>query len=221
MAGEIHRMLANSEIDAKLDETRGFDHGLFVPLKIMYPEANIPCVQLSLVNTLDPSQHIAIGRALQTLYNKNILLIGSGFSFHNLKVFFTPDSSESRQFNHAFEAWLMDVCSSRDYSEQERTEMLIHWIDAEGARYCHPREEHLLPLHVCYGASQGPSSRAFEITIMNKIRVCMFGKSNANKSPQIKGSVRIVNTKYCHMLCAIYFPLFMWVIAREVRGVKR
>lgn len=168
LAGEIHRLLTDSEIDARLDESRGFDHGLFVPLKIMYPEANIPCVQLSLVNTLDPAQHIAIGRALHTLSRKTILVMGSGFSFHNMKAFFTPDTSESRKLNHTFEEWLMEVCTSRDFSEEERTEMLVHWSNAEGARYCHPREEHLLPLHVCYGVAQNPSYERFSISIMNK-----------------------------------------------------
>ena len=131
LAGEIHRLLADSDIDARLDESRGFDHGLFVPLKIMYPEANIPCVQLSLVNTLEPSHHIAIGRALQALGQKNILVIGSGFSFHNMKAFFTADTPESRKLNHAFEAWLINVCSSRDYSEEERTEMLIQLMGSD------------------------------------------------------------------------------------------
>lgn len=168
LAAEIHSMLTAAEIDARLDEARGFDHGLFVPLKIMYPEADIPCVQLSLVNTLDPSQHIAIGRALQPLSHKNILVIGSGFSFHNMKAFFAPETSESRHLNHAFEAWLLDVCSSHDYSEAVRAEMLIHWSDAEGARFCHPREEHLLPLHVCYGVAQGASAESFSITLLNK-----------------------------------------------------
>ena len=168
LADEAHRVLISSEIDAALDDSRGFDHGLFVPLKIMYPEANIPCIQLSLVNTLDPKQHIAIGRALQTLCRENILVIGSGFSFHNLEAFFASDTSESHQLNHSFEEWLMKVCSSRDYSEEERTEMLVHWSEAEGARYCHPREEHLLPLHVCYGVAESPCSESFRVTIMNK-----------------------------------------------------
>lgn len=168
LAGEIHSLLAESDIDARLDESRGFDHGLFVPLKIMYPEASIPCVQLSLVDTLDPARHIAIGSALRTLGHKAILVIGSGFSFHNLKAFFTPDTSESRKLNHAFEEWLMKACCSPDISEQQRTEMLVRWSDAQGARYCHPRVEHLLPLHVCYGVAQGPAQERFAIRIMNK-----------------------------------------------------
>jgi len=168
LAREIQGLLVNAGIQARLDDTRGFDHGLFVPLKIMYPEANIPCVQVSLVNSLDPSLHVAIGRALRALNRENVLLIGSGFSFHNLRAFFSPDTSESRESNSAFEAWLIKTCSASDYSEEEREHMLVRWVDAPGARFCHPREEHLLPLHVCYGAAQAPCSDWYALRIMNK-----------------------------------------------------
>lgn len=168
LASEIHKLLENAEIEARLDETRGFDHGVFVPLKIMYPEANIPCVQLSLVSTLDPSRHIEIGHALQVLNQKNVLVIGSGFSFHNMKAFFADGTTKSRELNHSFEEWLMKTCCSSDYSEEERMQKLVRWADAPGARFCHPREEHLLPLHVCYGVAHAPCSERFELTIINK-----------------------------------------------------
>ncbi len=168
LAVEIGRLLGEAGISAELDETRGFDHGMFVPLKIMYPDADIPCVQVSLVNTLDPARHIAIGRALGSLAKRGVLVIGSGFSFHNLKAFFGPDTAESRRLNQAFEAWLADVCMNRDCPEEERAERLIRWNEAPGARFCHPREEHLLPLHVCYGVAQGPGAERFELIILNK-----------------------------------------------------
>lgn len=168
LAGDVHRLLGNAGIEARLDEDRGFDHGLFVPLKIMYPEANIPCVQLSLVNDLNPARHIEIGRALRALSQQNVLVIGSGFSFHNLKAFFAAATTESRNLNHSFEAWLADACCNPDYSEAERASKLIHWADAPGARFCHPREEHLLPLHVCYGAAQSPCPEQFSLTILNR-----------------------------------------------------
>jgi aromatic ring-opening dioxygenase catalytic subunit (LigB family) len=168
LAREIYRMLGNHEIDARLDEARGFDHGVFVPLKIMYPEADIPCVQLSLVDSLDPFLHIKIGNALQSLANQNVLVIGSGFSFHNLKAFFSPDTAESVRLNESFEKWLGDVCAGNELPEHNRRERLINWADAPGARFCHPREEHLLPLHVCYGVAQAPCTERYEVTIMNK-----------------------------------------------------
>ena len=134
----------------------------------MYPDADVPCVQLSLVNTLDPRQHIEIGRALGGLDRQNVLLIGLGFSFHNLRAFYSQETGESRHLNYAFEEWLIEACSSQDYTADERSERLVRWDAAPGARFCHPREEHLLPLHVCYGAAQGPSRQQFELTIMHR-----------------------------------------------------
>ena len=168
LAREVQRLLDNSGIAATLDETRGLDHGVFIPLKIMYPQADIPCVQLSLVNTLDPLVHIEMGNALRSLADRRVLIIGSGFSFHNLRAFFSADSADSRQHNDAFEAWLQNTCSDRELSEQARREQLIHWSEAPGARFCHPREEHLLPLHVCYGAAQTACAQLYEVVIMNK-----------------------------------------------------
>jgi len=168
LAGEVRDLLESAGIEARLDEARGFDHGVFVPLKIMYPDAGIPCVQLSLVATLDPSTHMAIGRALAPLSRKNVLVVGSGFSFHNLRAFFAADTIESRQRNRSFEEWLAKTCGSADHAEEERARMLARWAEAPGARFCHPREEHLLPLHVCYGVAQAPCSQRFGLTVMNK-----------------------------------------------------
>lgn len=168
LAVGIHGMLVEHGMEARLDHERGFDHGVFVPLKIMYPEADIPCVQLSLLDTLDAASHIETGAALQGLAERRVLVIGSGFSFHNLKEFFTPDSEETRDRNEQFDSWLQDTCSSSDLSEPERRERLVRWSDAPGARFCHPREEHLLPLHVCYGVAQAPCAQVLEATIMNK-----------------------------------------------------
>lgn len=168
LAKNIHQVLTNANISAKLDEKRDFDHGLFVPLKIMYPEADIPCIQLSLVHNLDPMVHINIGRALQSLNYNNLLVIGSGFSFHNMKAFFAPETSESKAQNESFENWLLDTCSNQDIDEEERTKRLAQWEEAPSARYCHPREEHLLPLHVCYGLAGTNCSERFELNILNK-----------------------------------------------------
>lgn len=155
-----------------------FDHGLFVPLTIMYPDADIPCVQLSLLNTLVPAEHIKIGQALQTLDYDNLLVIGSGFSFHNMKAFFAPDTSESKPMNESFKNWLFTTCSSSEIDEEHRSQRLAQWTDAPAARFCHPREEHLLPLHVCYGLAGRHCSESFQLRILNKNRACIFGKQN-------------------------------------------
>lgn len=168
LASQIHALLDDAGIASRLDAERGYDHGLFVPLKIMYPDADIPCIQISLQNNLDPAAHVKIGQALQGLQDDNILIIGSGFSFHNMKAFFGAQSSEMKTLNESFEGWLLETCCSPELSEDERTERLIHWAQAPGARFCHPREEHLLPLHVCYGVAGSPCPESFELEILNK-----------------------------------------------------
>lgn len=169
LANKIFNLLGSAGIDAQLDDRRGFDHGLFVPLTLMYPDANIPCVELSLVNNLQPELHIRIGKALADLKKDNVLVIGSGFSFHNLKAFFSPPTQQSQAMNQAFEHWLLDTCSNRQMTEDEREHRLINWENARGARYCHPREEHLLPLHVCYGVASSAAERVYEFEIMGKV----------------------------------------------------
>ena len=169
LAEKVAKLLGQASIDAQLDDERGFDHGLFVPLKLMFPAADIPCVQLSLLNNLRPEEHLKIGRALASLRAENVLIVGSGFSFHNLKEFFAPSTEQTQALNSAFEQWLIDTCASKCYSETERAQRLIDWGNAPAARYCHPREEHLLPLHVCYGAADSAAKQVFQFEIMGKM----------------------------------------------------
>ncbi|MBX9917962.1 MAG: dioxygenase [Nitrosomonas sp.] len=157
LAKEIYTLLMASGIPAKLDEQRGFDHGLFVPLKLMFPQARIPCIQLSLLKNLDPRKHIALGKALASLREKNILIIGSGMSFHNLKTFFSKNIDSSKE-NEGFDHWLIETCTDPVISSEAREQRLIEWEKAPFARFCHPREEHLLPVHVCYGVACAGSS---------------------------------------------------------------
>src|SRR5689334_8631112 len=87
LAGRVRELLGNAGFATAEDTERGFDHGTFVPLKVTYPEAEIPCVQLSLRRGLDPAEHIAMGRALAPLRDEGVLIVGSGMSYHNLRVF--------------------------------------------------------------------------------------------------------------------------------------
>jgi len=167
LAEKIFNLLQNSGVEATLDNHRGFDHGLFVPLKIMFPDASIPCVQLSLLNSLDPKQHIRIGKALSELRNENLLIIGSGFSFHNMRAFFQSNSSPDEK-NEDFERWLINTCTNNDIPENARERKLEQWSDAPFARYCHPREEHLLPLHVCYGICSSAAKLVFDGKVIGK-----------------------------------------------------
>lgn len=168
LAEQVYHLLNYAGLEVRLDKRRGFDHGLFVPLKIMYPEADVPCIQLSLLQSLDPAEHIKLGKALSGIKYDDLLIIGSGFSFHNMRAFFTPETSDTKAKNNAFEQWLIDTCSNTDIGEEERTQRLENWEQAPFARYCHPREEHLLPLHVCYGIAQSPCSEYFELRILDK-----------------------------------------------------
>lgn len=152
LASHIRDMLQASGIDARVDGDRGFDHGMFVPLKLIYPDADIPCVQLSILNHLNPASHIELGKSLSKLRQENVLIIGSGLSFHNMGAFFSSDTSNAHK-NIDFDNWIVETCSSDSFSTAEREARLIDWENAPHARYCHPREEHLLPLHVCYGAA--------------------------------------------------------------------
>lgn len=168
LANKVSAVLKNKGIEAKLDGKRGFDHGLFIPLKIMYPDANIPCIQLSLVKTLDPAEHLHIGKALAGLDEENLLVIGSGFSFHNLKAFFSPCTDKIQSMNESFEQWLIDTCSNHELKEEEREQRLIQWENAPAARFCHPREEHFIPLHVCCGLVQTQARQVFQWNVMGK-----------------------------------------------------
>lgn len=168
LAQKVHALLEQSNIDSKIDIQRGFDHGMYVPLKIMYPKAHIPCVQISLAKSLDPTQHIKIGLALNALRQDNILIIGSGFSFHNLKAFMSKHTGQVDEQNEAFEQWLIDTCTSDKISAEDRKKKLIEWDKAPFARYCHPREEHLLPLHVCAGLAGTKAELVFEGNILGK-----------------------------------------------------
>jgi len=168
LAETVHTLLQARNIESEIDSQRGFDHGLFVPLKLMYPDASIPCIQVSLLHGLDPAAHVELGSALASLRQQNCFIIGSGMSFHNLRAFFRPGIVSEDQSN-AFHHWLIDTCSGDSISTDQRTHRLVNWEQAPNARLCHPREEHLLPLQVCYGAAIQQSPKAevvFERNLM-------------------------------------------------------
>lgn len=168
LAYKVFSALSDKGIKSILDGNRGFDHGLFVPLKIMYPEADVPCIQVSLVKGLNPRTHIQIGAALAALEDDNLLVIGSGFSFHNMNAFFAPRTTEMDRMNADFRHWLDDTCANPSLEEKERIRLLVDWEKAPAARFCHPREEHLLPLHVCYGVANRACSAFFNLEIIGK-----------------------------------------------------
>lgn len=156
LAERASALLSQAGIEARLDPLRGFDHGTFSMLYPVYPEADMPVVQLSLRHGLDPLAHMDIGRALAPLRSESVLILGSGLSFHNLRQF----GPAGQLASHQFDEWLR--FAMLELPPAERTAALLHWDGAPYARLAHPREEHLLPLMVALGAAeQEPATLAY------------------------------------------------------------
>jgi aromatic ring-opening dioxygenase catalytic subunit (LigB family) len=149
LAARIVDLLQAQGIPAQQDDKRGFDHGVFIPMKLMFPDADIPVVQLSLHSSLDPEHHLNTGRALQALRDEDVLIIGSGMSFHNMRAYGNPQFAP---ISDEFDDWLTQAVQAEP---QERDQLLAAWTKAPRARDCHPprAEEHLLPLMTVAGAA--------------------------------------------------------------------
>ena len=148
LAARIAALLQSAGIDAALDAERGFDHGTYAPLVVMYPEAQVPVLQLSLKRPFDAAEHLAVGRALRPLRDEGVLILGSGLSFHNLRMR-GPSALEPSK---AFDDWLRDTLERQPPAL--RSSRLVDWEQAPAARTAHPREDHLLPLMVALGAAE-------------------------------------------------------------------
>ena len=151
LARRVRELLGASGFATAEDAERGFDHGVFVPLKLMTPDADIPVVQLSLHADLDPEAHLAAGRALAPLREEGVLIVGSGMSWHNMRGFSPAFTAKSE----VFDAWLEQAIAD----PARRDEAIRHWDQGPYAREAHPREEHLVPLFVVAGAAEGEPGR--------------------------------------------------------------
>lgn len=149
LAMKVSTLLKNAGHTVLPDVARGFDHGMFIPLKLMFPDADIPVVQLSLNNNLDPALHIAAGEALRSLRHEGVLIVGSGMSFHNMRGYGDPRFTAPSE---AFGNWLTQAVLAEPV---QRNQALTEWQKAPFAEMCHPTgyEEHLLPLMVSAGAA--------------------------------------------------------------------
>jgi aromatic ring-opening dioxygenase catalytic subunit (LigB family) len=152
LAMRVKALIETADMPAKLDANRGFDHGAFCPLVVMYPDANVPVVQLSLCAGLNPAEHLALGRALAPLRDDGVLIVGSGLSYHNLRALGPAGKAPSA----AFDQWLQDTLVAA--SPVERSIQLVNWEKAPAARHAHPREEHLIPLMVAVGAAENEAA---------------------------------------------------------------
>ncbi len=150
LAAKAAKLLHDSGIESRVDPQHGWDHGVFIPLKVMFPQADIPVLAMSLKAGLSPSQHLAMGEALRPLRDEGVLIMGSGMSYHNLRQM--GNSSAALDFDR----WL-DGALAGDASQ--RSSWLAQWSRAPAGRVAHPREEHLLPLMVASGAGGDASGR--------------------------------------------------------------
>lgn len=171
LAERVRGLLSAAGIESAFETKRGFDHGAFIPLKVAYPEARIPTIQLSLEEALDPARHITIGRALAPLRDEGVLIVGSGMSYHNIRGFMTrPGQDDSRRFDE----WL---AMAVEKEPDARNADLASWTKAPSARASHPREEHLLPLMVAAGAAGSDrGKRVFRDDVMGtRVSAFRFG----------------------------------------------
>jgi 4,5-DOPA dioxygenase extradiol len=149
LAAQTVAILKDADITAGVDGCRGLDHGAWVPLSWMYPEADIPVVQLSVQPELGAAHHLRLGRALSPLAGENVLIIGSGHTTHNLRDWMTnPRRQEPLRYAEAFAGWVNDRLRTHDTAA-----LTAYREQAPEASRAHPSEEHFLPLFVALGAA--------------------------------------------------------------------
>ena len=170
LAAKAAGLLGAAGLKTGTDNQRGFDHGVFIPLLVAWPEANVPVVQMSLDRSLDPELHRRAGQALAPLRDDGVLILGSGMSFHNMRAYRRPEATAP---SRTFDAWLNNAATA---PSGQRAEDLAQWSAAPQARFAHPREEHLLPLMVAAGASAEQGIRVFnDLVLDTAISAFRFG----------------------------------------------
>lgn len=166
LAQRVKALLSQAGIECREDAQRGFDHGTFVPLSLMYPQADVPVVLLSLKSNYDAAEHIRVGQAIAALRDEGVLIMGSGLTYHNMRGFGRASSAPVAE---AFEHFLHQAVTQQDAAV--RNGMLVNWESAPSARLAHPQEDHLLPLMVVAGAAGSDTGhqvfvdKAMEITM--------------------------------------------------------
>ena len=169
LAARVKGLIEVAGLPSRLDAERGFDHGAFSTLVPMYPEADVPVVQVSLQQGYDPAAHLALGRALAPLREEGVLIIGSGLSYHNLRAFGAAGAAASAQFGNWLDA-------AMELPTEARSQALLDWTKAPAARVAHPHEDHLVPLMVAMGAAEGEHSERIyhEAAFMGGITVSSY-----------------------------------------------
>ncbi len=140
-------LIKSAGLPVRDDAAQGFDHGTFVPMAILWPEADVPLFQVSIRHSYDPADHFALGRALAPLRDEDVLILGSGLSYHNLRLF----GPGAKVPSEAFDGWLSEILA---LPAPARTAALLDWEKAPHARTCHAQEDHLVPLFPALGAAE-------------------------------------------------------------------
>jgi len=163
LAGNIATLFKNKGITAILDERQGWDHGVWIPLRLMYPQANIPIVQVSINTRLGAKAMYEFGQLLAPLREQNILIIGSGGISHNLPEIFKKPSTPNRvQMVNEFTQWVEQTLLAQD------TAALLDYLNqAPHVLFNHPTQEHFLPLFAAMGAGGTQVKKLFSDTEMN------------------------------------------------------
>ena len=173
LAERVAQLISAVGLEARVDAARGYDHGMFIPLKLVFPAAEIPVIQLSLRKDLDPLAHLQLGQALAGLRDGNVLVIGSGMSFHNMRAY---GDTRYSAISDEFDQWLTTAVES---PVARRESLLQNWEQAPHARLCHPQggEEHLIPLLVAAGAGGDEPGRKIysERVMQTTISAFRFG----------------------------------------------
>ena len=158
LAQRTAHLIAAAGLPTHLDPDQGFDHGTFAPAYVMYPKADVPIYQVSLQHGYSPAAHFALGRALAPLRDEGVLIVGSGLSYHNLRLF----GPGAKLPSAAFDGWLADALAQTGTA---RTNPLMNWESAPHARTCHAQEDHLVPLFTALGAAEDePATRVYHDT---------------------------------------------------------
>jgi aromatic ring-opening dioxygenase catalytic subunit (LigB family) len=186
VAHRAQELLRGAGFEASVNNLRGFDHGTFAPMAAIYPEADVPVLQLSIRSDYDVEAHLAAGRALAPLRDEGVLIVASGLSYHNLRRF----GAAGQHPSHEFDAWLTRVvCES---TSEERNKNLRDWTEAPSARLAHPDEDHLIPLMVAVGAAESEPGQLIyhEDSFFGGLTVSSyrFGRTTAPRTHSIKTS---------------------------------
>ncbi|AQS86285.1 MAG: class III extradiol ring-cleavage dioxygenase [Acetobacter aceti] len=165
LAARVRSLLTLAGIRSAEDDSRGLDHGVFIPFMLAFPDADIPVVELSLHEDMNAAEELRVGHALAPLRDENVLIVATGMSYHNLRQFMTGDPATDAMAR-LFDRWLSQTVEA---SPADRHQALTNWEHAPGARICHPREEHLLPLMIAAGAAgQDRGVRTYSDVVMGK-----------------------------------------------------